>query len=80
METGIGTHEHAGHAISGLAGDNDEGLQCVSVCYAQRLAEAGAVASVDSTGDSCDTVLSEGFNPLYDAELVGNHAHWKSID
>jgi transposase InsO family protein len=43
-----------------------------------RLAEAGAVASVGSRGDSY--ALAEAFNSLFKAELVRNKGPWKSID
>ena len=46
----------------------------------QRLAEAGAVASVGSTGDSYDNALAEAFNSLFKAELVRNKGPWRSID
>ena len=46
----------------------------------QRLAEAGAVASVGSTGDSYDNALAEAFNSLFKAELVRNRGPWKGID
>jgi len=42
------------------------------VRYTQRLAEAGAVASVGSTGDSYHNALAEAFNSLFKAELVRN--------
>jgi putative transposase len=43
------------------------------VRYTQRLAEAGAVASVGSRGDSYDNALAEAFNSLFKAELVRHH-------
>ena len=43
-------------------------------------AEAGAVASVGSTGDSYDNALAEAFNSLFKAELVRNRGPWKNID
>ena len=48
--------------------------------HTQRLAEAGAVASVGSTGDSYDNALAEAFNSLFKAELVRNKGPWCSID
>ncbi len=48
--------------------------------YPQRLAEAGAVASVGSTGDSYDNALAEAFNSLFKAELIRNKGPSKSID
>jgi len=57
-----------------------ESGQYVAVRYTQRLAEAGAVASVGSTGDSYDNALAEAFNSLFKAELVRNRGPWRSID
>ena len=54
--------------------------QYVVIGYTQRLAEAGAVASVGSTGDSYDNALAEAFNSLFKAELVRNHGPWRGID
>ena len=48
--------------------------------YSQRLAEAEAVASVGSTGDSYDNAMAEAFNSLFKAELVRNQGPWKGID
>jgi hypothetical protein len=56
------------------------GVHYVAVRYTQRLAEAGAVACVGSTGDSYDNALAEAFNSLFKAELVGNKGPWKGID
>ena len=57
-----------------------ETSQYVAVRYTQRLAEAGAVASVGSTGDSYDNALAEAFNSLFKAELVRNRGPWRGID
>ena len=80
LEMGIWTREHAGHDVSGLTHHSDKGVQYVAIRYTQRLAEAGAVASVGSTGDSYDNALAEAFNSLFKAELVRNHGPWKNID
>jgi putative transposase len=57
-----------------------ESRQYVAVRYTQRLAQAGAVASVGSTGDSYDNALAEAFNSLFKAELIRNKGPWKGID
>ena len=44
--------KHDGIQCSGLMHHSDKGVQYVAVRYTQRLAEAGAVASVGSTDDS----------------------------
>jgi len=80
LEMGLWTREHAGHHTTGVIAHSDKGVQYVAVRYTQRLAEAGAVASVGSTGDSYDNALAEAFNSLFKAELVRNKGPWKSID
>ncbi|MGY5766111.1 IS3 family transposase [Brachybacterium sp. DNPG3] len=80
LEMGIWTRDHAGQAVSGLTHHSDKGVQYVAIRYTERLAEAGAVASVGSTGDSYDNTLAEAFNSLFKAELVRNRGPWKNID
>ena len=80
LEMGIWTREYAGHDVSGLTHHSDKGVQYIAVRYTQRLAEAGAVASVGSTGDSYDNALAEASNSLFKAELVRNRGPWKGID
>jgi len=80
LEMGIWTRRRAGRDLGGLIHHSDKGVQYVAVRYTQRLAEAGAVASVGSTGDSYDNALAEAFNSLFKAELVRNKGPWKGID
>lgn len=80
LEMGIWTREHAGQEVTGLRHHSDKGVQYLAVRYTQRLAEAGAVASVGSTGDSYDNALAEAFNSLFKAELVRNRGPWTGID
>ena len=80
LEMGIWTRQHAERDVSGLVHHSDRGVQYVAVRYTQRLAEAGAVASVGTTGDSYDNALAEAFNSLFKAELVRNKGPWKNID
>jgi putative transposase len=80
LEMGIWTRRRAGRDLGGLIHHSDKGVQYIAVRYTQRLAEAGAVASVGSTGDSYDNALAEAFNSLFKAELVRNKAPWKGID
>jgi hypothetical protein len=57
-----------------------ESGQYRAIRYTQRLADAGAVASVGSVGDSYDNAMAEAFNSLYKAELVRNKGPWRGID
>lgn len=80
LEMGFWTRRRAGRDLTGLIHHSDKGVQYVAVRYSQRLADAGAVASVGSTGDSYDNALAEAFNSLFKAELVRNRGPWKNIE
>lgn len=64
----------------GLVHHSDRGAQYLSIRYTERLAEAGAVASVGSRGDSYDNALAESVNGLYKAELVRRRGPWRGLD
>jgi putative transposase len=80
LEMGLSTRARACRDTTGVIAHSDKGVQYLAVRYTQRLAEAGAVASVGSTGDSYDNALAEAFNSLFKAELVRNKGPWRSID
>ena len=77
---GLWTRERDGHDTSALVHHSDRGAQYVAIRYAKRLANAGAIASVPTTGDSYDNAMAEVFNSLFKAELVRNRGPWKNID
>jgi putative transposase len=80
LNMGLWTRQRAGHDTSGLVHHSDRGVQYVAIRYTQRLAEADAVASVGTTGDSYDNALAEAFNSLFKAELIRNKGPWRGID
>ncbi len=80
LEMGLWNRAREGHDTRNLVHHSDKGIQYVAVRYTERLAEAGAVASVGSTGDSYDNALAEAFNSLFKAELLRNKGPWKGID
>jgi transposase InsO family protein len=57
-----------------------ESAQYLSIRYAERLAEAGAVTSVGSRGDSFDNAPAETVIGLYKTELIRRRGPWKGID
>jgi putative transposase len=57
-----------------------ESAQYLSIRYTERLAEAGAVTSVGSRGDSFDNALAETIIGLYKTELVRRRGPWKGLD
>ena len=71
---------HQRETADGLVHHSDRGGQYLSIRYTDRLAEAGAQASVGSVGDSYDNALAETINGLYKTELARRHAPWKSVE
>jgi putative transposase len=66
--------------LDGLVHHSDRGSQYLSIRYTERLAEAGAVTSVGSRGDSYDNALAETIIGLYKTELVRQRGPWRAID
>jgi putative transposase len=66
--------------LGGLVHHSDRGSQYLSIRYTERLAEAGAVTSVGSRGDSFDNALAETIIGLYKTELIRRRRPWKGID
>jgi putative transposase len=58
---------------------SDRGVQYTSICYTDRLDEAGAVRSVGSKGDSYDNAAAEALNSLYKRELIDLRGPWKGL-
>jgi putative transposase len=85
LQMGIWRRQHDGHDLTGLVHHSDRGVQYRAIRYTQRLAEADAVASVGSKGDSYDNAMAEALNSLYKAELVRGprqrrRGMWRGID
>ena len=80
LQMGLWTRRREGHDTRNLVHHSDKGVQYIAVRYIERLAEAGAFASVGSTGDSYDNALAEAFNSLFKAELLRNKGPWRGID
>jgi putative transposase len=66
--------------LEGLVHHSDRGSQYLSIRYTERLAEAGAVTSVGSRGDSYDNALAETIIGLYKTELIRRRGPWRCID
>jgi putative transposase len=69
-----------GQELEGLVHHSDRGVQYLAVRYTERLAEAGAVRSVGSRGDSYDNALAETVNGLFKAELIRQRGPWRSLE
>jgi transposase InsO family protein len=69
-----------GPGLTGLVHHSDRGVQYLSIRYTERLAEAEAVGSVGSKGDSYDNALAETVNGLDKAELIHRAGPWRSVE
>jgi putative transposase len=67
-------------ALDGLVHHSDRGSQYLAIRYTQRLADAGAVTSVGSRGDSFDNALAETTIGLYKTELIRRRGPWRGLD
>jgi putative transposase len=80
LQMALWRRQSVGADLTGLVHHSDRGVQYRAVRYTQRLAEAYAVASVGSKGDSYDNAMAEAFNSLYKAELVRNRGPWRGLN
>jgi putative transposase len=69
-----------GDPLPQLVHHSDRGVQYLSIRYTERLAEAEAVGSVGSRGDSYDNALAESVNELYKAELINREGPWRTVE
>jgi len=84
LDMGLWERRRAGQDTTGLIHHSDAGVQYRAIRYTERLAEADAVASVGTVGDSYDNAMAEAFNSLFKAECIRNPAMrpkggWASI-
>jgi len=66
--------------LKGLVHHSDRGVQYLAIRYTERLADAGAVSSVGTRGDSYDNALAESFIGLYKTELIRKQGPWRSFE
>jgi putative transposase len=66
--------------LDGLLHHSDRGGQSLAIRSTERLAEAGAVTSIGSRGDSCDNALAESTIGLYKTELICRRGPWPKLD
>lgn len=84
LDMGLWARQRAGHDTTGLVHHSDRGVQYGAIRYSERLAEADAVASVGSKGDSYDNAMAEALNSLFKVECIRNpvmrpKGGWKNV-
>lgn len=57
-----------------------ESAQYTAIRYAERLTDAGALASIGSVGDSFDNAMAESVIGLYKTECVRHDGPFRSVD
>jgi putative transposase len=79
LEMAVSARLRAGQQVAGVIHHGDRGGQYLAIRYTTRLAEAGAIASVGSKGDSYDNALAETIIGLYKAELIRHRGPWHRV-
>ena len=69
---------HARQVGKGLIHHSDRGVQYLSIRYSERLKDAGAEASVGTTGDSC--AMAAIIIGLFKTEVIHAPGPWRSLD
>ena len=80
LEMALWTRQCAGETVEGLVHHSDAGSQYTAIRYAERLTDAGAVASIGTVGDSYDNALAESVIGLYKTECVQPDGPWRGVD
>ena len=80
LEQALWQRGHDSHDVTGVVHHSDRGVQYLSIAYTERLAEAGAVTSVGSRGDSYDNAAAESLIGLFKTELIRTRGPWKGLD
>jgi putative transposase len=80
LEMAIWQRTSSGAELDGLVHHSDRGMQYLAIRYTDRLADAGALTSVGSRGDSYDNALAETTIGLFKTELIRRRGPWRGID
>ncbi len=80
LEMALWTRTRTGQGVGGLVHHSDAGSQYTSIRYANRLLDAGALASIGTVGDSYDNAMAESTIGLYKTELVHHEGPWRGVD
>lgn len=79
LEMALWVRDRDGHDTTGVIHHSDAGSQYTAIRYAERLTDAGAIASIGTVGDSYDNAMAESVIGLYKAECVSQDGPFKTI-
>ncbi len=71
---------HGANDLTGLIHHHDAGSQYTSIAFTERLAAAGADASVGTVADAYDNALAESTIGLFKTELIKPRGPWRTCD
>lgn len=80
LEMALWVRDRAGEDVAGVVQHSDAGAQYTAIRYAERLADAGAIASIGTVGDSYDNALAESVVGLYKTECVKLDGPFRTVD
>ena len=80
LEMALWVRDRAGADVTGVVHHSDAGTQYVALRYTERLADAGALASIGTVGDSFDNALAESVIGLYKTECVRLDGPFRTVD
>ncbi len=80
LEMALWIRDRAGQDVTGVIQHSDAGAQYAGIRYAERLADAGAIASIGTIGDSNKNALAETVVGLYKNECVKIDDPFRSAD
>ncbi len=80
LEMALWVRDRAGSDVTGVVHHSDAGSQYVALRYTERLADAGALASIGTVGDSYDNALAESVIGLYKTECVRLDGPFRTVD
>ncbi len=66
--------------VDDLVHHSDRGVQYLSICYTERLGEAGIEPSVGTVGDSYDNALAESIIGLFKTEVIRQRGPWRNLE
>lgn len=80
LEMALWVRARAGEPVGGLIHHSDAGAQYTAIRYAERLVDAGALASIGTVGDSYDNAMAESVVGLYKNECVKIDGPFRTCD
>jgi putative transposase len=80
LEMALWVRDRAGQDVAGVIQHSDAGSQYTAIRYAERLDDAGAIASIGTVGDSYDNALAETVVGLYKTECVKIDGPFRTAD